>query len=140
MKICTEVGKIDVSSLMKTATETAATNGVVADAQPEPSKVTSQPPEPQPMTNQSSAGNGEQLPEKPEPALEQLAKNLETIGKYRDMHNDVNEMDMIAFKVFTPNFEKSDYIIALVESIIGRSNLEQQDFDLTLQIMGKRIK
>ncbi|XP_031634945.1 uncharacterized protein LOC116348174 isoform X2 [Contarinia nasturtii] len=65
--------------------------------------------------------------EKEEPALEHLAKHLETIGKYREIDNDIKEMDMIAFKVFTPNFQKSDYIIGLVESII--------EHDLILQIM-----
>lgn len=72
-----------------------------------------------------------------ETALENLAKNLETIGKYKDMQNDVKEMDMIAFKVFTPDFVKSNYVIGLVEAVIGKNAPEQQDYDLTLLIMGK---
>lgn len=75
--------------------------------------------------------------EKQQPALEHLAQNLETIGKYKDMENNVKEMDMIAFKVFTPNYEKSDYVIGLVESIIGRHSFDQNDYDLTFLIMGK---
>lgn len=72
-----------------------------------------------------------------ESALEILAKNVDEIGKYKDMNNDAKEMEMIAFKVFTPSFEKSDYVIGLVESIIGKSTPDQKDYDLVLQIMGK---
>lgn len=75
--------------------------------------------------------------EKPKSALENLAKDLDTTGKYKDMNNDVKETDMIAFKVFTPSFEKSDYVIGLVESIIGKERPDQQDYDLALSIMGK---
>lgn len=75
--------------------------------------------------------------ENSEPALELLAKNLESIGNYKDMHNDMNKFDMIAFKVLTKEFEKSDYIIGLVECIIGKMTDEQQDYELELQIMGK---
>lgn len=75
----------------------------------------------------------------PESALEQLANQPEAISKYNDMTNDVKEMDMIAFKVFTPNFEQSNYIIGLVEEIVGRTTTDQQDYDLVLQIMGKSI-
>lgn len=77
--------------------------------------------------------------EKPLSALEILAKDLESIGKYKDMNNEVKETDMIAFKVFTPSFEKSPYIIGLVESIIGRESPDQQDYDFALTIMGKLI-
>lgn len=73
----------------------------------------------------------------PESALEQLANQPETISKYNDMTNDVKEMDMIAFKVFTPSFEQSNYVIGLVEEIIGRTTADQQDYDLVLQIMGE---
>lgn len=73
----------------------------------------------------------------PESALEQLANQPETISKYNDMTNDVKEMDMIAFKVFTPSFEQSNYVIGLVEEIIGRTTVDQQDYDLVLQIMGE---
>lgn len=73
----------------------------------------------------------------PESALEQLAKQPEVIANFKDMTSDVKEMDMIAFKVFTPNFEQSDYIIGLVETIIGRNTSDQQDYDLVLQIMGR---
>lgn len=75
----------------------------------------------------------------PESALEQLANQPEAISKYNDMANDAKEMDMIAFKVFTPNFEQSNYVIALVEEIIGRTTADQQDYDLVLQIMGKSL-
>lgn len=74
--------------------------------------------------------------EKQEPALEKLAKELEASGMYKVMQNDVKEADMIAFKVFTPNFEKSAYVIGLIESIIGKNTSEQQDYDFTLLIMG----
>lgn len=80
----------------------------------------------------------EQLANQPS-ALEQLANQPETINKYNDMTNDVKEMDMIAFKVFTPNFEQSNYVIGLVEEIVGRTTPDQQDYDLVLQIMGKNI-
>lgn len=73
-------------------------------------------------------------------ALENLAKNIDEIGKHKDMNNDVTEMNMIAFKVFTPTFEKSDYIIGLVESVIGKNTSEQRDYELVLQIMGMKIK
>lgn len=69
-----------------------------------------------------------------ETALEQLAKNLETVGKYRTLDNDIKEYDMIAFKVFKPTFEMSNYVIAMVEEI---SRNEGADFDLVLLIMGK---
>lgn len=75
--------------------------------------------------------------EKSEPALELLAKNLETSGNYKDMHNDMKEFDMIAFRVLTKECEKSDYVIGLVECIIGKMTDEQQDYELELQIMGK---
>lgn len=75
----------------------------------------------------------------PESALEQLANQPETINKYNDMTNDVKEMDMIAFKVFTPSFEQSNYVIGLVEEIVGRTAPDQQDYDLVLQIMGKKM-
>lgn len=71
-----------------------------------------------------------------ESALEKLAKNAEEIQKFKDMNNDVNEMDMIAFKVFTPSYEISDYAIGLVEKIIGNESHNKQDYDLVLQIMG----
>lgn len=73
----------------------------------------------------------------PKSALEQLAQNIDEIEKYKDMNNDAKEMDMIAFKVFTPSFEMSDYVIGLVEKIIGEMSSDQQDYDLVLQIMGK---
>lgn len=101
-------------------------------------------------TNAQSSSEAEVLNEKddpiavhnpsnnvPESALEQLANQPDTIEKYNDMTNDVKEMDMIAFKVFTPNFEQSNYIIGLVETIVGRTTADQQDYDLVLQIMGK---
>lgn len=80
--------------------------------------------------------NEEKTKKDSEPVLEQLAKNIETLDKYKDMKNVVKQMDMIAFKVFTPNFEKSDYVIGLVESIVGETTSNPQDYDLILQIMG----
>lgn len=136
---------MSVDPVDNSTVETTVTNGVEAKVQCEPLKanqpsVTSESPETQPTTNGKSAEN-EDLPlEVQESALEKLAKNLETTGKYKELLNDVNEMDMIAFKVFTPSFEMSDYIIGLVESVIGKTAPEQQDFDLMLQIMGKRKK
>lgn len=85
--------------------------------------------EPIPVDGQSTAV--------PESALQQLANQPEAISKYNDMTNDVKVMDMIAFKVFTPNFEQSSYVIGLVEEIIGRTTTEQQDYDLVIQIMGE---
>lgn len=126
-----------MSPVVKTAAENTVTNGVETEVQVELSKVSIESSEVQPL-NGNNVDEGNLSLEKPESALEQLAKNLETIGKYKDIDNDVKEMDMIAFKIFTPNFEKSDYVIGLVESIIGRNAPEQQDFDLMLQIMGKR--
>lgn len=69
-----------------------------------------------------------------ETALEQLAKNLETVGKYRTLDNDIKDYDMIAFKVFKPTFEMSNYVIAMVEEI---NRNEGTDYDLVLLIMGK---
>lgn len=127
-----------MNPIVKTAVETTATNGVETEVQLELSKVSLESSEIQSI-NGNNADEDNLLLEKPESALEQLAKNLETIGKYKDIDNDVKEMDMIAFKIFTPNFEKSEYVIGLVESIIGRNAPEQQDYDLMLQIMGKQI-
>lgn len=70
-----------------------------------------------------------------ESALENLAKNLEAIGKYKELQKDVKLNDMIAFKVMTADFQISDYVIGLVEELHGdTSNLS---YDLTLLIMGK---
>lgn len=69
-----------------------------------------------------------------ETALEQLARNLETVGKYRTLDDDVKEYEMIAFKVFKPTFELSNNVIAMVEEI---NRNEGGDFDLVLLIMGK---
>lgn len=127
-----------MSPVVKTAAENTVTNGVETEVQHELSKVSLESStEVQPLNGNNVDEDNLSL-EKPESALEQLAKNLETIGKYKNIDNDVKEMDMIAFKIFTPNFEKSDYVIGLVESIIGRNAPEQHDFDLMLQIMGKR--
>lgn len=72
-------------------------------------------------------------------ALEQLANNLEATGKYRTMTDEVKENDMIAFKVLTPDFQQSGYIIALVEAITKQENAgtKQTDCNFTLLIMGK---
>lgn len=75
----------------------------------------------------------------PVSALEQLANQPDEISKHQDMTGDVKEMDMIAFKVFTPNFQQSSYIIGLVEAIVGRTTPDRQDYDLVLQIMGKNL-
>lgn len=75
--------------------------------------------------------------DKEETALENLAKNLEKNGKYKDLGSEVTETDMIAFKVLTPDFVKSDYVIGLVEAIIGKTTPEREDYDLSFMIMGK---
>lgn len=73
----------------------------------------------------------------PESALEQLAKNLETVGKYKELIEEAKPNDIIAFKVFTPNFEKSGYVIGLVESINIRN--DPNDYDLILSIMAGSV-
>lgn len=73
----------------------------------------------------------------PESALEQLAKNLETTGKYKELIEEAKPNDIIAFKVFTPNFEKSGYVIGLVESINTRNN--PNDYDIILSIMAGSV-
>lgn len=70
-----------------------------------------------------------------ESALENLAKNLEAIGKYRELLTDVKLNDMIAFKVMTEDFQISDYAIGLVEELHGDTS--NRSYDLTLLIMGK---
>lgn len=74
-------------------------------------------------------------PEAHESALENLAKNLEATGKYRELQIDVNVNDMIAFKVMTADFQISGYVIGLIEELIG--NTSDPSYDLTLLIMGK---
>lgn len=97
-------------------------------------------PETKPLDDSETENKLETSMEKQEPALETLAKNLEQMGKFKVMQNDIKETDMIAFKIFTPNFEKSEYVIGLIESIIGKNTPEQQDYDLALLIMGKHMK
>lgn len=71
-------------------------------------------------------------------ALENLARNLEAIGKYRELQKEVKLNDMIGFKVMTADFQISNYAIGLVEELHGdTSNLS---YDLTLLIMGKTKK
>lgn len=70
-----------------------------------------------------------------ESALEKLAKNLEAIGKYRELQKDVKVNDMIAFKVMTADFQISEYVIGLVEEIHGDTS--DTTYDLTILIMGK---
>lgn len=67
-------------------------------------------------------------------ALEDLAQNLDAIGKYRDMEHDVKVNDMIAFKVMTADFQISGYVIGLVEELLGDPSTTS--YDLTLLIMG----
>lgn len=76
----------------------------------------------------------EQSAEPNESALERLARNLEAIGKYRALDNDVKEFEMVAFKVFAPTFQMSNYVIGMVEAINRKT---ADDFDLTMLIMGK---
>lgn len=71
----------------------------------------------------------------PESALENLAKNLETIGKYRELQSDVKVHDMIAFKVMTADFQISDYVIGMIEELHGDTS--DPSYDLTLLIMGE---
>lgn len=73
-----------------------------------------------------------------ESALEGLAKNLEAIGKYRELQTDVKVNDMIAFKVMTADFQISDYIIGLIEELHG--DVSSASYDLTLLIMGESDK
>lgn len=79
---------------------------------------------------------GPKQPDSEGSALENLAKNLEKTGKYREMQSDVKVNDMIAFKVMTPDFQVSDYAIGLVEDLEGDTSAS---FDLTLLIMGKTL-
>lgn len=80
----------------------------------------------------------EQMPEPKTPsALEQLAKNLDEMSNYKILLNIVNPNDIIAFKVFTPSFELSEYIIGMVESFEKTNAINEGDFELTLLIMGK---
>lgn len=81
--------------------------------------------------------NGEQ-PKAPS-ALEQLAKNLDEMGKQNPLLNEVNPNDIIAFKVFMPSFQLSEYIIGMVESFEDNHKIDERDFDITLLIMGKNI-
>lgn len=96
-----------------------------------------------PFATQSNIDNGNGIknndtqPEPKESALETLAKNLETSGKYEEMTDAPKEMDMIAFKVFTPDFQKSDYVIGLAEKVIGEVIPGRHDYDLLIQILGK---
>lgn len=119
-----ETSTTDVSSI------SVSENGSTVNAQSSEVDTMNGKDEPIPPDSQSDAV--------PESALEKLASQPETIDKYNDMTNDVKEMDMIAFKVFTPNFEQSGYVIGLVEEIVGRTTPQQQDYDLILQIMGKK--
>lgn len=73
-----------------------------------------------------------------ESALESLAKNLEAIGKYRELQTDAKVNDMIAFKVMTVDFQISDYIIGLIEELHGDTS--STSYDLTILIMGKSDK
>lgn len=73
-----------------------------------------------------------------ESALEHLAKNIDAIGKYRELKEDVKINDMIAFKVMSPSFQPSEYIIGLVENFTGE--LSNMTFELSLLIMGKIFK
>lgn len=79
---------------------------------------------------------------KKESALENLAKNLESIGKYKELtcgHSDnVKQNDIIAFKVLGTDLKMTDYIIAMVEDVEKKrgDNVDQMDYDLILLIMG----
>lgn len=70
-------------------------------------------------------------------ALEQLAKNLDEMSNHKPLLNDVNQNDIIAFKVFMPTFELSEYIIGMVESFERNNAINEGDFEITLLIMGK---
>lgn len=70
-------------------------------------------------------------------ALEQLAKNLDNMTNYKTLQNNVNLNDIVAFKVFMPSFELSEYIIGMVEAVENKNAMNDGDFELTLLIMGK---
>lgn len=82
--------------------------------------------------------------EKKESALEHLAKNLESTGKYQELtgqqSDNIKPNDIIAFKVFGPDLKGklSDYIIAMVEDVKKKhdDDVDQLDYDLILSIMG----
>lgn len=69
-----------------------------------------------------------------ESALDQLAKNFETVGKYRPLDADLKVNDMIAFRVMTTDFRLSDYAIGMIEEIDG--DVSSADCNFTIQIMG----
>lgn len=75
--------------------------------------------------------------ENKESALEHLAKNLETTGKYRELTEEAKPNDIIAFKVFMPDFQKSDYVIGLVESVNKRD--KPNDYDIIFTIMAGSV-
>lgn len=117
------------TSTTENASTSKTVNGPETRAESSETDVLNEKDEPIPVDDQPKTA--------PESALEQLANQPEAISRYQDMTNDVKEMDMIAFKVFTPTFEQSNYVIGLVEEIVGRATADQQDYDLVLQIMGK---
>lgn len=77
-------------------------------------------------------------------ALEELSKNTETMEKLESIgaNSLLKTADIIAYKVFTPSFEKSGYIIAIIEEIHipDGETLETvgMNYDLTVDILGKR--
>lgn len=70
-----------------------------------------------------------------ESALEKLAKNLEKDGKFHTLDTNVKIDDFIAFRILSPEFSLSDYVIGLIEQLHG--DIEARNYQLTLQIMGK---
>lgn len=78
-------------------------------------------------------------------ALEALAQNSEQLDSFARMEpkTPIKIGDIIAFKVFTPSLEISNYIIALVEVVHIPSDKSfdtiNMDYDLTIEIMGRYI-
>lgn len=77
-------------------------------------------------------------PEATEPALEILARNLDISDKCKELLGEAQQNDIIAFKVFTPDFQMSNqHVIGLVDSVIKRDSAVNRtdDYDLILTIM-----
>lgn len=76
-------------------------------------------------------------------ALEALSQNNAQLDNFAriDPKSPIKNGDIIAFKVFTPSLEVSNYIIALVEVVHIPSDKSfdtiNMDYDLTIEIMGK---
>lgn len=59
------------------------------------------------------------------------------MGTHQPLGSDVKATDLIAFKVFTPEFTASGYVIGMVDHVERRNSNNADDFDLSLSILGK---